>query len=346
MDNLLSVIVPVYNVEKYLRKCLDSILNQTYTNFELILVNDGSKDNSGNICDEYALIDNRIKVIHKENGGLPSARNAGLEIISGDFVTFVDSDDWIEYNTFEIIINAQKENDIDLIIYGCNLVYKNKIKQTKNKYNLCFTQNEFYNNFFYVKENCHFNFVWNKLYKTSVLNKNLLVFSDYYKIEDFLFNIDYISAISSVKIITNKLYNYNKLVDTSITATYKKGNCDFDIMVINNIKDFLDIDKRSHHYKIFQIYKLGNFVSVMTECYKSALSKEDKEEEYKRIIELYYPNGWDNAIGLSFIFSNMYRDAIKNANAKRINRLRKFHLEFFVYPSYKLKIKNSIRRYI
>ena len=93
---LISVIVPVYKVEPYLRKCVDSIINQTYKNLEIILVDDGSPDNCGVICDEYAAQDSRIRVIHKENGGVSSARNAGLDICTGDYIGFVDSDDWIE----------------------------------------------------------------------------------------------------------------------------------------------------------------------------------------------------------------------------------------------------------
>ena len=91
-----SIIVPVYKVEKYLRKCIDSIINQTLKDIEIILVDDGSPDNCGKICDEYAAKDTRIKVIHKENGGLSSARNAGMEVAEGEYIGFVDSDDWIE----------------------------------------------------------------------------------------------------------------------------------------------------------------------------------------------------------------------------------------------------------
>lgn len=108
-DDLISVIVPVYNVEKYLHKCINSILNQTYKNLEIILIDDGSTDNSGKICDEYALKDNRIKVIHKENGGLSSARNAGLDICSGDYIGFVDSDDYIAEDMYEYLyVNLKK----------------------------------------------------------------------------------------------------------------------------------------------------------------------------------------------------------------------------------------------
>ena len=96
MIDLISVIVPVYNVEPYLRKCVDSILAQSYSNLEVILVDDGSPDGCGAICDEYAAKDARVRVIHKPNGGISDARNAGLDIMTGDYVTFVDSDDWID----------------------------------------------------------------------------------------------------------------------------------------------------------------------------------------------------------------------------------------------------------
>lgn len=97
----ISIIVPIYNVEKYLPKCIESILSQTFTNFELILVNDGSKDRSGIICDEYASKDNRIKVIHKENGGVSSARNSGVDLASGKYIGFVDPDDYIKKDMYE-----------------------------------------------------------------------------------------------------------------------------------------------------------------------------------------------------------------------------------------------------
>lgn len=114
---LISVIVPVYNVEKYLRKCVNSIVNQTYKNLEIILVDDGSPDNCGKICDELAIKDNRIKVIHKENGGLSSARNAGMDIATGEYITFVDSDDYIENDTYEKVVVAINKFDSDLIFF-------------------------------------------------------------------------------------------------------------------------------------------------------------------------------------------------------------------------------------
>lgn len=113
----ISVIIPVYNVEKYLRRCVDSVLNQTYKDIEVILVDDGSPDKSPAICDEYVLKDNRVKVIHKLNGGQSSARNAGLMVAQGKFVTFVDSDDWIAKDTYEYCMNVMMGNGADAVQY-------------------------------------------------------------------------------------------------------------------------------------------------------------------------------------------------------------------------------------
>lgn len=119
-----SVIIPVYNVEKYLIECLKSIVNQSYKNLEIILVDDGSPDNSGKICDEYATCDTRIKVIHKENGGVSCARNVGLDLASGEYICFVDPDDWLEYNALELCFTYLLITKADLCFFDYDLVYR------------------------------------------------------------------------------------------------------------------------------------------------------------------------------------------------------------------------------
>jgi len=114
MEPLISVVVPVYKVEDYLNRCVESIVNQTYKNLEIILVDDGSPDNCPEMCDRWAEKDNRIKVIHKENGGLSDARNAGLEIAAGDYISFIDSDDWIDLQTYLLVIDKMLETDSDI----------------------------------------------------------------------------------------------------------------------------------------------------------------------------------------------------------------------------------------
>ena len=121
-DSLISIIVPVYNVEQYLSRCVNSLVNQTYHNIEIILVDDGSPDRCGEMCDEYAKRDKRVVVIHKSNGGLSDARNKGLDVAKGDYVMFVDSDDWIELETCSIIIGLAVKYEVDVVSFGIQLV--------------------------------------------------------------------------------------------------------------------------------------------------------------------------------------------------------------------------------
>lgn len=122
-NELISIIVPIYNKEDYLRQCLDSIINQSYTNFEVLLVNDGSTDSSGIICQEYSERDSRFRYIEKKNGGVSSARNLGLELSEGAYITFIDSDDWIEFNYLEVLYNALRENNTDVAISSYKSYY-------------------------------------------------------------------------------------------------------------------------------------------------------------------------------------------------------------------------------
>ena len=180
----ISVIVPVYNVEKYISKCLDSILAQTYADLEVICVNDGSTDNSGKILDEYAARDSRVKVFHKDNGGVSSARNLALENITGNYVGFVDSDDYIAPDMYSSLLSALEEQDAD--IAECNIAYVYESGEIKNgatrNYSLTNTK-EILNAFFLKKMgiiNC------TKLFKVTALEN--LRFNAEYKIgEDSLF---------------------------------------------------------------------------------------------------------------------------------------------------------------
>lgn len=162
---LISVIVPIYKVEKYLEQCIDSILKQTYKNLEIILVDDGSPDNCGKICDNYAEKDNRIKVIHKKNGGLSSARNAGLDIATGEYISFIDSDDYVAENFIETLYKLCIENNCD--ISECDfLKFENEVCTNKMDTNI-----EIHSNYEMQSRLDEYEFsvrgvvVWNKLYK-------------------------------------------------------------------------------------------------------------------------------------------------------------------------------------
>lgn len=167
---LISVIVPIYNVEKYIRKCVDSIIGQTYMNIELFLVDDGSPDNCGAICDEYAQKDKRIRVIHKENGGLSSARNAALDVVTGDYVMFVDSDDWVEPDFCKKALEMAIKEDVPIVSFGYNNVVIKKKDNVVERYGRTtnnvrkVTSSEAIRHVI-LKDDVIFSFAWNKIYK-------------------------------------------------------------------------------------------------------------------------------------------------------------------------------------
>ena len=139
----LSIIVPVYNASKYLERCLDSVINQTLKEIEIICINDGSSDNSKTILENYAKKDNRIKIINQKNLGLSASRNKGIKYANGEYIFFVDADDWIELNTCEITYNFAKEKNLDLLLFGAKNIDDDGITYDDNYYNLSCFENEY-----------------------------------------------------------------------------------------------------------------------------------------------------------------------------------------------------------
>ena len=201
---LVSVIVPVYNVAPYLEQCLDSIVNQTYRNLEIILVDDGSTDESGAICDRYAELDSRIKVVHKENGGQSSARNVALDMMTGEWVLFVDSDDWIELNTLELLFE-QKDERADLVEFGWNFIYRDSNKVFLNQACVMAGIDALK---LLVHTDIYMGLMANKLFKASYLQKSRFISGRYY--EDTPFIIEQLYKIKTYQYIAEPLYNYRR----------------------------------------------------------------------------------------------------------------------------------------
>lgn len=206
---VLSVIVPIFGVEKYLEQCIISLLSQTYSEFEIILVNDGSTDNCPSICDNYSLIDNRIKVVHKENGGLVSARKAGLKVASGKYIGFVDGDDWVEPRMYEDLMNHALKTNADIIIAGhkeeingevveilknalpCGYYDKEKIIERIYPFMLC--TGEF-------SQFGIFSYLWNKIFKKDV------IFDSQMSIDDRIFMAEDAACTYPALLNSNSLY--------------------------------------------------------------------------------------------------------------------------------------------
>lgn len=224
---MVSIIVPAYNCIKSLECCVGSIRQQTYTNFELILVDDGSTDSSGKLCDKFAAKDDRIRVIHKPNGGVSSARNVGIDAATGEHITFCDSDDYLEPDYLETLVQTAKTNPDCGHIWCCfqTVTGYQKENAVPNYLSaesvLHYTLNGYMTLHDMWLDTCP----WNKLYTAKIIKESGLYFSEELSLgEDWLFNLAYIDASANEKIavITKPLYNYVRGNDDSLDSKYRK----------------------------------------------------------------------------------------------------------------------------
>ncbi|MBN4057993.1 glycosyltransferase family 2 protein [Olleya sp. AH-315-K02] len=227
MNNIdISVLVPIFRIEKYLPKCIESLLNQSFSNFELILVNDGSPDSCPKICDDYSKIDSRIKVIHKENGGLVSARKEGLKNAVGKYISFVDGDDWVDEYYLDTLFKLAEINCADLVVTGHFREFNGKIETIKPRkagiYNTSEIESLIIPNVIYNGKFCEHEistYVWNKLFRRELLND--ILFDIPNKIvmgEDAAITFSYLSISKSLVISEIPLYYYRQRHDSIIKS--------------------------------------------------------------------------------------------------------------------------------
>ena len=297
MDIKYSIVVSIYNIEKYISKCIESIINQTYSNLELILVDDGSKDSSSSICDSYALKDNRIKVIHKTNAGLGMARNTGLENATGDYILFIDGDDFIELNLLETVNKYLTNKKYDIVSYDSTDYYsderivsidtKNEVREYKDNEILDYVLPHM---MYDLKGTSRFHScAWNKVYNLELLRSiNFKFVSErQYISEDFYSNLLLYKYVKSFLALPNKLYYYRKNNTTSLTSTYR-----LDRLEKNNYQYFESI-KLAKEYGYndliinnigFQYFNnmLGTFEMILN-C--TSLNKKEKKTNIYNIIK-------------------------------------------------------------
>lgn len=216
----ISVIIPVFNVENYLSRCLDSVINQTLKDIEIICVDDGSTDNSFNILNDYKNADDRIQVYQQENGGHSAATNSGLKHVNGDYIFFVDSDDWIELDALEKLYNNAIENDSDLVLYD-SIEHLPENQFRERRYGIL---NELKNDVFDYKSEKRlilnsFYVQWSKLYKTSFFRQHNLKLPDFRLYEDIGLNVAAITFAKRITYLPEILYHYNRLNDSSLQNT-------------------------------------------------------------------------------------------------------------------------------
>lgn len=218
MQDLISVIVPVYNMEKYLDRCMQSVLGQTYQNLEIILVDDGSTDASPQMCDEYAVKDDRVKVVHKQNGGLSDARNAGLAIATGTYIGYVDSDDWIETDMYERMHAACVENHAEVAICRYASVFPDRTLTAGTDRLYVFNREELVDKYISDDDNVIiYNSVWSKLFHRSIVDGE--IFPVGHNSEDIMYTTRSFCKVTKGVYIDSCLYNYVQNREGSIMNT-------------------------------------------------------------------------------------------------------------------------------
>ena len=271
-----SIIVPVYKTEKYLPRCIESILAQTFTDFELLIINDGSTDNSGKICDDYAQNDSRIVVMHKENGGASSARNLGLNVATGEWVMFVDSDDYLS-NKYLSAFPLEINHDIE--IAGMQMMFNNYTSSPKQL--KLYNEKDFSNFFNEVFSNPYITSPCAKVYKRSILDNFKIRFDEKIKItEDTLFTMNYLLNSKSIYLIPNNGYYYRN--PENIANKYRQN---VDCMYYNLTKLSKAVVLLSNKFN-FDASKIIQGISQFHySCFSSnleLLSDEDAIKEWKK----------------------------------------------------------------
>lgn len=280
---LVSIVVPVYNTEKYIFKCIQSLVNQTYTNLQIILVDDGSKDNSGIICDEWAAKDQRIEVIHKVNGGLSDARNAGLDKVKGEYIFFVDGDDYVLDDFVESIMNAA---DPEIPFVGGS--YYNLLSSGKK------TETVFINEEFSLKQfkqqilsdgsKVHFISVWGVRYLTSYIKKYQLRFDIHATAwEDMNFNIKYLSHCDRILSMEKKGYVY-RYIEGSMIHQFYISKMDDTINECKMLENFLDSPEQ---YMRLKFYYWHRILEHYYKYYRKPVSESIKSQVRAKIKETY-----------------------------------------------------------
>lgn len=326
MQDLLSVIVPIYNVKQYLSKCLDSIINQTYKNLEIICINDGSTDGSEIILNTYALEDNRIKVINQKNQGLSFARNIGMKYASGQYISFVDSDDYLDCECYSLCIPLFNL-DIDVVSFSAKVVVEKdfvKLKTDDYYYQVHQMKTVKVTPKILLGENVS---AWNKIYKTEIIKKNNLLFPNGFHFEDAEFYWKYMSFVKKSYFLPIPLYNYTRRPGSIMSSTFSGSDKAIDhLKIMDHIFAFW-----------FQNKEFENFIvlvgSELFEQYFWFSYRHSSLSMKKNIIKL------AESIVDKYSLKNIYPKSvfIKNLISKKMYKYREIDEYNFIQKLFSLK---------
>ncbi len=276
----ISVIIPVYNVESYLEQCIDSVLNQTYPHFELILVNDGSKDNSGKICDCYAAKDARIKVIHKDNSGVSDSRNQALSLAKGDYICFVDSDDWVNDTYLSDMVNAS-DKETDLVVSGF-IVERTDNQDVFTYPTRSFPCSDAPSLYALIQSRLMYGPCC-KLFRTDIIRKYHIAFpTGIHFGEDRLFNADFLKHTKHIRTIASAHYHYRTVADNTLSSSFYPNKyeleyqCWLAFYLLFDEMGALECDIKSSMLKELFWIVADNFLSTLQLQYRKDITSRRK----------------------------------------------------------------------
>lgn len=292
MNDKISVVIPCYNAEKYIKKCLESILQQTYENLEIIVVNDGSTDSSKKLIEPF-LSDKRVRCVDQVNGGEFSARNTGIKLATGKYIGFVDSDDYIEPDMYKKLYSAISSTEADIAVCNFNLIYEDKDKEDKTCYaNMSKgTVNVYDNVYSYWANNCAAirpnNYAWTRLYNLDVLLKSGIMFEGYKHSADTLFNFKLLPNLKSVTFVNEGLYNYVQHSSSGIHTIAHKANL-AELYSIT-FQALVDYYKENNFEEFLTILPLHAYTRLRSVFFYSRIAGKSDEQIVKNLI-----SGWEN----------------------------------------------------
>lgn len=282
----ISIIIPVYKVEKLLPRCIESVLRQSYSNLEILLINDGSPDRSGEICDAYAEKDRRIRVIHKQNEGVSATRNLGIREASGDYIFFLDSDDFLPEHAIATLQNVAIKTDADIIISNYSRINENN-EITKNAPFPVTQEKPDFQNDSQERLNFYFHYgveVWNRLYKLSFVKDNQVFFDKgVYYAEDCLFNLKLFANNPEIAVVNEYTYYYYYNIN-SVANTYKKNLFENFALLLEKYIQYLEGRNKVDEYQdMISLRAFSSIDSVCQNCYRYSKSKvRDIRHEIRR----------------------------------------------------------------
>ena len=322
MKSVISIIIPVYKAEKWISRCIESVIDQSYKNLDIILINDGSPDKSGSICDEYAKKDKRIIVIHKKNEGPSIARNIGLKLSVGDYIQFVDSDDWLSREACEILLENMEQENVNQVVCGLNVTKNGKTLRTphlpRKKYSIFKAPNEFFELLKIFASPC--NKLYKKEYITHGFDPSLSAG------EDLIFNLNYLKNTDKILTIPECLYNVSLDNDQSLNRKFRLDRLDLFLKSQDLIFEFCDNIYGENYNKTI----LYNKSVLGVHAYYRNVCKNLNKNQAIQIIKKYFDNEDVNLAA--------HNSKLERFDYKLFNLLLKNKQEQFIFLFFKLKL--------